>query len=250
MIDLKGKNAIVTGGAVGIGREIAISLAEAGADVAITYRSHEPDEVLSAIREKDRKAEAYRVDVTDSEQVRRMVHDASEALGGQINILVNNAGGLIGRRPVPELDDTHWHSVLDVNLSSAFYCTRAVLPRMPEGGRIVNISSVAARNGGGPGAVAYGAAKAGMHGMTRGLAKELGPRRITVNAVAPGLILDTPFHPAFTPEESQRATIEATPLRTAGYPRDVAGAVLYLVSDLGSFVTGAVIDLNGGTYFS
>jgi 3-oxoacyl-[acyl-carrier protein] reductase len=140
--------------------------------------------------------------------------------------------------------------VIDVNLFSAFACSRAVLQTMPEGGRIINISSVAGRNGGGRGAVAYAAAKAGMHGLTRGLAKEVGPRGITVNAVAPGLILDTPFHEEFTPPEEQQATIDGTPVRRAGFPADCAGAVLYLASDLGAFCTGSVIDLNGGTYFS
>jgi 3-oxoacyl-[acyl-carrier protein] reductase len=190
------------------------------------------------------------LDATDSADVDRVVEKASAALGGHIDILINNAGGLVARKEVTEMDDSHWYRVIHLNLSSVFFCTRAALRYMPDGGRIVSISSVAARNGGGPGAVAYASAKAGIHGFTRGLAKEVGHRGITVNAVAPGLILDTPFHATFTSEANQKAAISATPLRRAGYPADCAGAVLYLVSDLGGFATGAVVDLNGGTYFS
>ena len=143
----------------------------------------------------------------------------------------------------------HWDHVLELNLTSVFSCTRVALPYIPEGGRIVNISSLAAHNGGGQGSAAYSAAKAGVNGFTRSLAKELGPRRITVNAISPGLILDTPFHQTFTPEADQQLAIKATPLGRAGKPSDVAGAVLFLVSESGSFCTGVVIDLNGGTYF-
>jgi 3-oxoacyl-[acyl-carrier protein] reductase len=178
------------------------------------------------------------------------VEIASEELGGHIDILVNNAGGLIAVKEVALMEDSHWHRVLEVNLSSAFYCCRAVSQHMPDGGRIVCVSSQAARNGGAPGSIAYATAKAGLLGFVRGLAKEVGPRGITVNGIAPGLILDTPFHATFTPEERQRATIAATPLRRPGSPDDCAGAVLWLVSDLAGFATGTVIDLNGGTYFS
>ncbi len=249
-IDLSGQAALVTGGATGIGRGVAIALAEAGADVAVTYRSHDGAEVAKEIGALGRRAAAYPLDATDSAQIDRVVDLAAEALGRPVSVLVNNAGGMVARKPVTEMSDDHWHQVIELNLFSAFACSRSVLRQMPDDGRIVNISSVAGRNGGGRGAAAYAAAKAGMHGLTRGLAKELGPRRITVNAVAPGLILDTPFHEMFTPPNEQQAAIDSTPLHRAGFPVDVAGAVLYLVSELGAFCTGAVIDLNGGTYFS
>ncbi len=249
-LDLSGRSALVTGGATGIGRGVALALAEAGADVALTYRSHDGAAVAKEIAALGRRSAAYELDASDSGQVDTVVDAAAGEFDGKLDILVNNAGGMIGRQPVADMSDEHWHTVIDVNLFSAFACSRAALRHLPDGGRIVNISSLAGRNGGGPGAAAYGAAKAGMHGLTRGLAKEVGPRGITVNAVAPGLILDTPFHEAFTPPEQQQATIDSTPLRRAGFPDDVAGAVLYLVSDLGAFCTGAVIDLNGGTYFS
>lgn len=248
--ELNGRRALVTGGGIGIGSAVALALAEAGADVAITYRSHDGQQVADQIAALGRRTAALELDATDGGRVDVVVADAIEALGGPIDILVNNAGGLIGRATIAEMSDEHWHQVIDVNLYSAFAVSRAVLREMPEGGRIINISSVAGRNGGGPGAVAYGAAKAGMHGLTWGLAKEVGSRGITVNAVAPGLILDTPFHPAFTPEEAQQATIASTPLRRAGRPGDVAGAVLHLASEAGSFSTGTIIDLNGGTWFA
>jgi 3-oxoacyl-[acyl-carrier protein] reductase len=120
---------------------------------------------------------------------------------------------------------------------------------MAEGGRIVNISSLAAHNGGGAGAAAYAAAKAGVEGFTRALAKELGPRGIAVSAVAPGLILETPFHERFTPEADQQATIAATPLRRAGTPADVAATTLYLASDAGGFASGTVVAVNGAAAF-
>jgi 3-oxoacyl-[acyl-carrier protein] reductase len=250
MIDLAGRTALVTGGGVGIGRAVALMLGSAGADVALTYHSHDGPAVADEIRASGRRAAAFELDVTSRPDIDRVVDEAAAMLGGRIDILVNNAGGLIGRIPIADMTDEHFTHVLELNVTSVFRCTQASLGHMGAGGRIVSISSLAARNGGGPGAAAYATAKAGIHGLTRGLAKELGPRGITVNAVAPGLILDTPFHVAHTPADDQRRTIDSTPLRRAGLPADCGGAVLYLVSDLGSFVTGAVIDLNGGTYFS
>lgn len=248
-ICLTNQTCLVTGGATGIGQSIAKQLAAEGADVALTYFKHDGESVVAEIQEAGHDAYAYELDATDPVQVDDVVAKAAARLGGRIDILVNNAGGLIARRHVTDMSDEHWAQVLDVNLTSAFRCTRAALRHMPTGGRIVNITSLAAHNGGGSGSTAYAAAKAGLDGFTRGLAKELGPRGITVNAVAPGLILDTPFHATFTPEQDQRTTINATALQRAGHPDDVAGAVSFLVSDLGSFCTGATIDLNGGSYF-
>jgi len=249
-IDLTGKTALVTGGNTGLGRAIALALAQAGADVAVTYFSNPGEQTADAIRALGRKSLALRLDVTDSQEVNRIVPEVAGALGGHIDILVNNAGYLVGRVPIAEMSDEHWRRVIDVNLSSAFYCTKAVLPAMHTGwGRIVNMSSLAGRNGGSNGAAAYAAAKAGLLGLTRGLAKELAPRGITVNAVAPGLILETPFHVNFNTEEGRRAAIAAIPLRRGGAPDEVAGAVLFLVSDLASFITGEVTEINGGAWF-
>jgi len=252
-IDLVGRKALVTGGNIGIGRAIALALAECGADVAITYFSHktEGEQTASDIRAMGRGAICLHLDATDSDQVRQVFAEAAKALGGHVDILINNAGHLVRRVPVGEMSDEHWHKVINVNLTSAFYCTRAVLPYMNTGwGRIVNTSSLAAHNGGGTGAVPYGAAKAGVIGLTRGLAKELAPLGITVNAVAPGFIEGTPFHDTFTSGEVRKAVIARNPLGRAGRPEDVAGAVLYFVSDLASYVNGEVAEINGGGWFA
>jgi 3-oxoacyl-[acyl-carrier protein] reductase len=233
-VDLTGKTALVTGAAVGIGRGVALALAESGADVALTYLTHEADKTLRAIEALGRKAVAA----------------CADALGGDLDILVNNAGGLIARRAIAEMSDEHWQRVFDVNVTSAFYCTRAVLPHMSAGGRIVNMGSIAAHHGGGEGAAAYAAAKGAIHTLTHGLAKELVPRGITVNAVAPGFIVETPFHATFTSDAAREASIGQTALRRAGLPAEVAGAVLYLVSDLASFVTGEIVEVNGGLWFA
>lgn len=250
-IDLTGKTAFITGGNIGIGAGIARALADCGAEVAITYFSHQDaaEETAAQIQAKGGKAHIFQLDATNSEEVNRVVAEAAKAMGGRIDILVNNAGHLIGRSIVSEMTDEHWRKVIDVNLSSTFYVTRAALPFMPDGGRIVNMSSLAARNGGGNGAVAYAAAKAGILGFTRGLGKELAPRNITVNALAPGFIVDTPFHETFTGREKYDAIISSIPLKRAGLPADVAGAVLYFVSDLGAWVTGQVAEINGGAWF-
>jgi 3-oxoacyl-[acyl-carrier protein] reductase len=249
-IDLTGRTALVTGGNSGIGRAIVLALAGAGADVALTYHSHGGSETSDAVAALGRKGIAVEMDGTGSLEVRRAVDEAARYLDGHIDILVNNAGGLIARLPVPDMSDEFWHAVIDLNLSSVFYVTRAALAFMTTGwGRIVNVASIAAHNGSGPGTSAYTAAKGGVVAMTRALAKELAPRGITVNAVSPGLILETGIHEKLTPPESMRATIAQTPLQRGGVPGDVAGAVLFLASDLASFVTGDTIGVNGGTWF-
>lgn len=249
-INLTGKTALVTGGNTGIGRAIALALAQAGADVALTYFSNPGGQTAEAIRALGRTSVALHLDATDSGEVNRVVPELAKTLNGHIDILVNNAGHLVGRIPVNEMSDAHWRTVIDMNLSSAFYCSRAVLPYMQTGwGRLVNLSSLAGQNGGGPGTVAYAAAKAGLLGFTRGLAKELAPLGITVNAVAPGLILETPLHDTFSTAAGKQATIATIPLKRGGLPDDVAGAVLFLVSDLASFITGEVTDINGGAWF-
>jgi 3-oxoacyl-[acyl-carrier protein] reductase len=249
-INLEGKTALVTGGNTGIGREIALALARAGADMGLTYFSNPGEQTVTAIRALGRKSLALRMDATDSAEVNRVVPELAKALDGRIDILVNNAGYMVGRVPVADMSDAHWHQVINVNLSSAFYCSRAALPYMRTGwGRIVQMSSLAARNGGGRGAAAYAAAKAGLLGLTRGLAKELAPQGITVNAMAPGLILETPFHETFNTEEGRQAAIAGIPLARGGVPGDVAGAVLFLASDLAAFITGEIIEINGGAWF-
>ena len=252
-LSLKGKTALVTGGNIGIGRGVVLALSRCGADIALTYYSHEQEasETANMVRELGSSAHIFQLDATDSGQVHKVIAEASECLGGHIDILMNNAGHLVGRETIADMSDEHWFKTINVNLSSTFFCTRAVLPYMNTGwGRIVNMSSLAARNGGGPGASAYAASKGAVIALTRALSKELAGRGITVNAVAPGLILETPFHETFSTREGIDSTIEATPVKRAGTPEDVAGAVLCFVTELGSFITGEIIEINGGLYFA
>jgi 3-oxoacyl-[acyl-carrier protein] reductase len=249
LFDVTGRNALVTGGGSGIGRAIVTGLLEAGANVAVHY-AHSQDGAEAAVKEAeslDRNAVAIGADLTRADEAARCVDTATEALGG-LDILVNNAGHLVGRCPVAEMDEDFWRRVIDVNITTAFLTTRAALPalRNSSHGRVVNMASLAAENGGGPGSVAYATAKAGLLGFTKGLAKELAPDGITVNAVAPGFIGDTAFHATFTPDEARRNIVAGVPLARAGRPADVAGAVCYLVSDHASYVTGETIDVNGG----
>lgn len=174
---------------------------------------------------------------------------AVKALGAPVDILVNNAGSLVGRSAVEEMDAELWQEVIALNLSSVFFATKAALPHLSQGARIVNVSSVAARHGGGPGAFAYAAAKGGVMTLTRGLAKELASRNIRVNAIAPGVI-ETPFHDKFSTPELLETFRKGIPLGRLGTSEECAGAVLYLVSPLASYVTGQSIDINGGQWFA
>lgn len=252
-LNLSGKTAFVTGGNIGIGRAVSLTLARCGADIALTYFSHskEGEETVKAIQNMDRKAFAFQLDATNGKQVREVTGQVAKTLGGHIDILINNAGHLVGRSPIVDMTDEHWFQTINVNLTSTFFCTRAVLPFMTTGwGRIVNMSSLAARNGGGNGATAYAASKGAIIAFTRGLCKEVAAQGITVNAVAPGLILETPFHETFNTETGIQAAINSTPLKRGGTPDDVANTILYFVSDLGSFITGEIAEINGGMYFA
>jgi 3-oxoacyl-[acyl-carrier protein] reductase len=243
---LAGKVALVTGGAIGIGEGIAVAFADAGADVAVTCHQHPAERVEQAITTRGRRALVVKMDAADSASVGDAVSQTVEGLG-RLDIVVANAGGLLGRVSLAEMSDDHWHKVMDVNLSSAFYLVRASLPHLTDQqGRIILITSMAAHTGGSGGAGAYAAAKAGMTGLTRALAKEVAARGITVNAIAPGLILGTPFHEQFTPPADQEKSISRIPLGRAGTPADVASLVTYLASESSSFLTGEVINLSGG----
>ena len=248
-IDLTGRRALVTGGGNGLGRAIATALFDAGADVAVHYASS-AEGANSVVKEGEvagRRGLAVQADLTRSDEASRCVAEATAYLGG-LDILVNNAGHLVGRCKVDEMTDEFWTSVIEVNLTTAFLTTRAAIApiRSSAAGRIVNIASLAAQNGGGPGSVAYAAAKAGLVGFTKGLAKELAGQGVTVNAVAPGFIGQTPFHDTFTSDEARANVVAGVPLQREGTPDDVAGAVCFLVSDLASYLTGETLDVNGG----
>jgi len=250
-IDLTGQRAIVTGASTGIGRATAIALAGAGADVAIHFGSNrkEAEETAQAVESHDRRAFLVQGDFRDPTAAGKAVEAAVQALGAPIDILVNNAGSLVGRSAVEDMDAALWQEVIALNLSSVFFATKAALPHLGDGARIVNVSSVAARHGGGPGAFAYAAAKGGVMTLTRGLAKELASRNIRVNAISPGII-ETPFHDKFSTPELLETFRKGIPLGRLGTAEECAGAVLYLVSPLASYVTGQSIDVNGGQWFA
>lgn len=248
---LKNKTALVTGGGIGIGAAIALRFAGAGARIAVTYRSHRPEERFAERVEQasGHPLMAVRVEATDEASVRQSLAEIGAGLGG-IDVLVNNVGGLVQRATIAEMDLGLWRTVMAVNLDSTFLFTHHSLPHLRHGGRIINVASLAGLNGGHAGATAYAASKAAIVGFTRGLAKELAPRSITVNALAPGFIEDTPFHDTFTTAESKEATIGSIPAQRAGTPEDVAGPALWLASELSEFVTGTTTNINGGQYFA
>ncbi|MGW1230328.1 SDR family NAD(P)-dependent oxidoreductase [Streptomyces sp. NPDC001478] len=249
--ELNGSRALVTGAGHGIGRAVAVALAEAGADVAVHYHSSadEAARTVSAIEALGRRAKAFRADVTVTAEVDRAVEEAAGFLGG-LDVLVCNAGHLIARTTIADMSDEHFGRVLDTNLTSTFRTVRAALPHLKESphGRVVTMSSLAAHNGGGPGSVAYAAAKAGVRGFTKGLAKELGGTGITVNTVAPGFIKGTAFHDTFTAPEAQLAMEAGIPVGRAGTPEDVASAVVHLASPASGFLTGITLDIDGGVW--
>lgn len=247
----KGKVAIVTGGARDIGRAVSMKLASEGAKVVVNYLSNpaQADETIHLIKVNGGEAVAVQADVTKSSDVAKLVAETQKAFGNEIHILVNVAGGLVARKLIADMDEEFWDFVMNVNVKSVFLTTKYVVPFMPAGGAIVNFSSQAGRDGGGFGASAYATGKGAVATFTRGMAKELGPQGIRVNAVDPGMIATT-FHDTFTKPEVRTAVANGTPLRRQGDAKEVADLVAYLASDESSFITGTNIDINGGTWFS
>ncbi|WP_323770972.1 3-oxoacyl-ACP reductase family protein [Antarctobacter sp.] len=245
---LRGKTAIVTGGGRDIGRACAMRLAAEGANVAISYFASDSgaSSAVDEIRANGGKAFSLQGDLTTAEGVGALMAETIRAFGG-IDILVNNTGGLIARKTVSEMPLDHWQAVMDLNLTSTFLMVKACLAHMTSGA-IVNIASQAGRDGGGPGAIAYATSKGAVMTMTRGLAKELGPK-IRVNALCPGMI-DTDFHNIHTKDEVRRNVEAATPVKRQGTSEDVANLVCFLASDDAAFITGANVDINGGMLFS
>jgi 3-oxoacyl-[acyl-carrier protein] reductase len=247
-LDLTGKAALVTGASSGIGRATALALAECGAAVAVNYHRNETgaEQTRAQIVESGGRACIIQADVSRSEDVRALTGRAVEELG-PVDILVNNAGSLIERLKLLELTEERWDEVIDLNLKSAFLCSQAVAASMMErrGGAIVNVSSIAGRNGGALGSIHYSTAKGGLITMTKGLAKELAPYGVCVNAVSPGVI-DTPYHEQFSTPEAMRAYVGGIPLARIGTAEEVAKVIVFLASDAAGYLCGETIEINGG----
>jgi 3-oxoacyl-[acyl-carrier protein] reductase len=247
-LDLTGKIALVTGASSGIGAATAIALAQLGADVALGYHQNQKgvDEVQRAISASGGKAIAIKADVRKAEEVRSLVSRSTEQLG-PIDILVNNAGSLIERMKILDTNEARWDEIMNLNLKSAVLCSQAVAKSMMDrkSGAIINVVSIAARNGGGPGAGAYSTSKGGLITFTKSLAKELAPFGIRVNAVSPGVI-DTPFHDVFSTPEMIANFVKMVPLGRVGKPIECAKVIAFLASDAASYVVGETIEVNGG----
>ncbi len=249
--DLNNKVVLITGSSTGIGAAVAKAFGANGAKVAVHYNNSkaEAEKVASDIERSGGKAITLQGDVTDSDVCARLVDDTVSRLG-RIDVLVNNAGGLIKRIPIAEISENMFDRVVALNQRSALMCTRAAVTHMRNagGGAIINVTSIAARHGGATGAVLYAGTKGFISTITRGFAKELVKDNIRVNAVSPGVI-KTPFHERFsTPEmlEGFKATI---PMNRLGEADECAGAFLFLASEqMSGYITGQIIEVNGGQY--
>ena len=248
---LKGKVAIVCGGARDIGRAVSENLAAQGARVVVNYfnKPEDGEATVAAITGSGGEAIGVRGDMTQASDVANLVAKTQEAYGQSIDTLVNVVGGLVARKSLAEMDTDFFEWVMRLNVTSTFLTCQAVAPHMSSGSSIINFASQAGRDGGGPGAAAYAASKGAVMTFTRGLAKELGPKNIRVNCLCPGMI-STSFHDTFTKDEVRANVAAGTPLRREGKAGEVADLVGYLASDASSFMTGASIDINGGLLFS
>jgi 3-oxoacyl-[acyl-carrier protein] reductase len=235
----------VTGGASGIGAAIVRAHAARGDNVAFTYWTSE-DDAKALVAELGDRVLALRSDANDEAQVAKSFAQAI-ARFGQVDAMVANTGGLIERVKCADMSLDFWNKAISLNLTTVFLSCREALRHMQprQSGNIVIMSSLAGHDGGGPGASHYGAAKGALLAYTRALAKEVGPLGIRVNALAPGLIA-TRFHDVFNTPQGRASGVERTPLRREGQPEDVANAVIYLNSQAASFITGEVIEINGG----
>ncbi|MDO6596560.1 glucose 1-dehydrogenase [Oceanihabitans sp. 2_MG-2023] len=248
---LTGKNVLITAGAQGIGESITKHFIDNGANVAIHYFSSADtaNQLTEYATSKGQKAIAISGDLTKEADANAMLKTTVDALGS-LDILINNAGSLVARRMLGDIETEFWHKVMDINLTSMMFVTRAAAPYLAknENSSIVNLASLAGRKGGHPGSLVYATSKGAILTFTRALSTELGDQGIRVNAVSPGLILGTSFHNTHTTKESAAETTAGIPIQRAGNAADVARAVLFLASEYDGFITGATLDINGGVY--
>ena len=236
-----GKTAVVTGAGVGIGRGIALEMAKTGYNVVVADLNGEnAKQVTEEIVHLGAKSIAIKCDISKSEEVADLFTQTAKEFG-RVDVLVNNAG-IYPFTPFEQIQESDWDKVMNVNMKGVFFCTKEAIKTMPEGGRIINISSIASIQGF-SGLVHYCASKGGVNGMIRALALELAPKKITVNVVAPGAIR-TPG--AQSGEEAEKQTVAVVPLKRMGEPEDIANAVVFLASEKSSYITGQVIVVDGG----
>ena len=246
--EFRGLVALVTGASAGIGAATALAFGARGAHVVVHWNHNRADaeRVGAEIRSAGGEASLLQADLSTEEGIRGLASQLKDSATPP-DILVNNAGSLIKRTPVLDFTYELWDQVFTLNLTSALFLSQAVLPAMISKGRgwIVNVSSVAARNGGGIGALAYASAKGALSTMTKGLAKEFAPKGIRVNAVSPGTI-ETNYHRVFSTPQVLESVAAATPVGRVGRPEEVAGTIVFLCSEEASFIHGQVIEINGG----
>jgi 3-oxoacyl-[acyl-carrier protein] reductase len=244
----KDQVALITGASSGIGRATAEAMGRQGARVGVNYCKNQvgAEQAAETIRKAGSEALVLRADVTRNADVLAMV-EAVRKEWGRIDILVNNAGDLLGRHTLANMTEEYWDLIMALNLKSAFLCVKAVWEEMVarKSGCIVNVSSIAGRNGGGPGAAAYAAAKAGLLTYTKSLAKELAPHGVRVNGIAPGVIA-TPFHERYSPAEVMQRLVALIPLGRAGTSEEIADVIVFLASPAARYITGETIEVNGG----
>lgn len=249
--DLSNKVVVVTGASSGIGKAIAIEMAASGADIAFNYLSNDSGAVETAeiIKEFGRKVSVLKADVTNSADVKKFTEQVIRDFGS-IDVLVNNAGTTIRRTTFLDLDEDLWDKSLNINLKSAYLCSRSFIPYMikKNNGCIINMSSVAGRLGSPGETIHYAVPKAGINILTVGLAKEFGSNGIRVNAIAPGTIETPLLDKSDTSDEWKKSRVKKTLLGRMGKPEDVAPMAVFLASEYGSFITGQIIDISGGRF--
>lgn len=244
---LENKVVLITGASSGIGAEVAKKIAQQKAKVIVNYHSSKAkaEALVAEITAGGGQAIAIQADVSDRKAVDELVQQSVDTYG-TIDVLINNAGSMVQRIPFEELTDDTWNYVYDVNVKSVFYVTQSALPylKLSKDAAIVNVASVAGRNGGGPGSIHYASAKGAVLTLTKGLAKELIPFGIRVNGVNPGLI-GTPFHDKFSSPQIRESLVKGIPLGREGTPAEVANIIAFLASSESSYVYGEVIEING-----
>jgi 3-oxoacyl-[acyl-carrier protein] reductase len=249
--ELKGKTALVTGASRGIGAATAIALANSGVSrLILHYNSFQPgiEKVMASVQKAGAQSQAIQADLGSDAGIQAFV-ESLEATGAGVDILINNAGSLVKRAKLLEFTGELFDQVMNLNVKSAWLITQAVVPSMLQRGSgvVVNLSSIAARNGGGPGATIYAAAKASIATITKGLAKELAPKGIRVNAVSPGTV-DNDFHVQFSTRQILDSVVSMTPAGTLGTNEEIADTILFLCSHASRYIHGQTIEINGGMF--